>query len=592
MKRLVLNIFIIFLALLASNIVDAVKECKIREPELVKDTIKYSDHGDLDVYYDKSLLKRKRPVIIHVHGGGWCEGSKDKEGYMGSFFQETGYVSVLLNYRLYPETENIDDMVEDIYTGLKWVKKNIRKYGGDVNKMTLMGHSAGAHLATLTNVKAALKMTVNDKKLKPFHFKHLISLNGRHSIDEGEALQAGIDQLYQLSSVPGLSFLALYAEAREHLLIGKSGFDQVKILKNYKDKSINFLGAERYTFVECDEDTVDPMGLADPMIEQIKRTVKDVIIDHKIFHGDHQYMLDGVMNNDEKREKELLEIIEPELVKNTVKYSKHGDLDIYYDNTLLKKKRPVIIHVHGGGWCEGSKDKEAYMGSFFQKKGYISVLLNYRLYPETENIDDMVEDIYTALKWIKTNISLYGGDSDQMTLMGHSAGAHLATLTNVKAALKMTVNDKKLKPFHFKHLISLNGRHSIDEGEALQADIDQLYQLSHIPGLSFLALYAEAREHLLIGKSGFDQVKILKNYEDESIKSLGAEKYTFVECDEDTVDPMGLADPMIEQIKRTVRKVTVDHKIFHGDHQYMLDGVMNNDEKRENELLEIVESVY
>ncbi|ORX65056.1 alpha/beta-hydrolase [Anaeromyces robustus] len=308
MKSLqLLSIFTIFLALIAFNVEAKKKEV---EPELVKETIQYSDYGDLDVYYDKSLLNKKRPVIIHVHGGGWCEGSKDNEAYMGSFFQEIGYVSVLLNYRLYPETESIDDMVEDIYTALKWVNKNIYKYGGNKNQMTLMGHSAGGHLATLTNVKAALKMTVNGKKLKPLHFKHLISLNGRHSIDEGEALQAGIDQLYQLSHIPGLSFLALYAEAREHLLIGKSGYDQVKILKEYDDKSINTLGAEKYTFVECDEDTVDPMGLADPMIEQVNRTVRKVTVDHKIFHGDHQYMLNGVLNKDPTIEAELLEIVE------------------------------------------------------------------------------------------------------------------------------------------------------------------------------------------------------------------------------------------------------------------------------------------
>jgi len=309
MKSLILvNIFTIFLAFLAINVVDAKK--KVVEPELVKETIKYSDYGDLDVYYDKSLLKKRRPVIIHVHGGGWCEGSKDKEGYMGDFFQKKGYVSVLLNYRLYPQTESIDDMVEDVYTALKWVNKNIKNYGGNKNEITLMGHSAGAHIATLTTVKAGLKMKVNGKKLKPFHFKHLIPLNGRHSIDEGEALQEGIDQLYQLSHIPGLDFLALYAEAREHLLIGKSGYDQVKILKGYEDKSIDFLGAEKYTFVECDEDTVDPMGLSDPMIEQLKRTVNNVTIDHKIFHGDHQYMLDGVKNDDAKIEGELLEIVE------------------------------------------------------------------------------------------------------------------------------------------------------------------------------------------------------------------------------------------------------------------------------------------
>ncbi|KAG4108467.1 hypothetical protein H8356DRAFT_3487 [Neocallimastix lanati (nom. inval.)] len=55
-------------------------------------------------------------------------------------------------------------MVEDIYNALHWTVKNIHKYGGDKSQITLMGHSAGAHSATLTTVKAALKMIVNDQK--------------------------------------------------------------------------------------------------------------------------------------------------------------------------------------------------------------------------------------------------------------------------------------------------------------------------------------------------------------------------------------------------------------------------------------------
>ncbi|ORX65054.1 alpha/beta-hydrolase [Anaeromyces robustus] len=308
MKSLnLINIILFFITLVAGN---AINNTEYYEPQLQKQTISYTSYADLDVYYDASQLENKRPVIVYVHGGGWCEGSKDKENYMGTFFQNQGYVSVLLDYRLYPQTEEIDDMVHDIYTALRWVNENVDKYGGDAEQITLIGHSAGAHLATLTTVKSALGMEVNGEILQPFHFKHLIPLNGRHSIDEGETLLAGIDQLYQLSHIPGLDFLALYAEAREHLLVGKSGYDQVKILKGYPDKSINFLGAEKFTFVECDEDTVDPMGLSDPMIEQIDRVVISPVIDHKIYHGDHQYMLNGVMNNDPNIEAELLEIVQ------------------------------------------------------------------------------------------------------------------------------------------------------------------------------------------------------------------------------------------------------------------------------------------
>jgi len=281
----------------------------IDDEQLVKKTFNYTSVSDLDVYYDKSKIHNKRPVVMHVHGGGWCEGSKDKEAYVGEFFQKNDYVAVLINYRLYPQTENMDDMVEDIYNALQWTIENIHKYGGDSQNISLMGHSAGAHLATLTTVKAALEMEVNGVPLEPIHLSNLISLNGRHKLDEGDELLAGIEQLKQLGNIPGLSFLKLYGEAREHLLVGKSGFDQSKILKKYEDKSLETLGADKYVFVECDADTVDPLGLAEPMIEQLVRTVKRVEIDHLIYEGDHQFILNGIMNGDEKVEHDVLNMV-------------------------------------------------------------------------------------------------------------------------------------------------------------------------------------------------------------------------------------------------------------------------------------------
>jgi len=283
------------------------------KPKFNKITENYTDKSDLDVYYQKSYFIRNNPVVVYVHGGGWCEGSKDKEAFMGEFFQRNGYVAVLINYRLYPETENIDDMVEDIYNALQWTIKNIGKYGGNPNNISLMGHSAGAHLSTLTTVKAALGMKVNNITLNPIHLSNLVSLNGRQKLDEGEDLTNGINELRKLCKTPGLEFLDLYAEAREHLLVGKSGFDQSKILKDYRDKSFLVLGAKKFTFVECDEDTVDPLGLADPMIQQLKRVVTNVSINHKIFKGDHMYILDGIKNGDKEIEREVLGMIKEDV---------------------------------------------------------------------------------------------------------------------------------------------------------------------------------------------------------------------------------------------------------------------------------------
>ncbi len=95
--------------------------------------------------------------------------------------------------------------------------------------------------------------------------------------------------------------------------------------------------------------------------------------------------------------------------------------------------KPVVLFVHGGNWNAGNKNTYGFLGRNFAKKDIVTVIPSYTLSPMA-NFDTMAEQIVEALKWTKTNISKYGGDSSQIYLMGHSAGGHLIALisTNPK----------------------------------------------------------------------------------------------------------------------------------------------------------------
>ena len=85
-----------------------------------------------------------RPVIIFTHGGGWNWGDPDDYGFIARSFASEGYVVVLTGYRLFPQAR-YPAMLEDLAASVAWTKANIARYGGDPDRMVLMGHSAGAY---------------------------------------------------------------------------------------------------------------------------------------------------------------------------------------------------------------------------------------------------------------------------------------------------------------------------------------------------------------------------------------------------------------------------------------------------------------
>lgn len=96
---------------------------------------------------------------------------------------------------------------------------------------------------------------------------------------------------------------------------------------------------------------------------------------------------------------------------------------------------PVLIYIHGGSFTGGSADEGYISGEEYAKNGVIFVAMNYRVgpfgfcsHPDLADENGIVgnyglHDQFTAIKWIKDNISAFGGDGEKLTLLGQSAGA-------------------------------------------------------------------------------------------------------------------------------------------------------------------------
>lgn len=109
-----------------------------------------------DVYYPSDPSK-KYPGIAMVHGGGWISGSKENEKFMAMELASKGYVVIAVGYRL-ADVAKFPAGVEDIESGIQWLKRNHQKYSLRKKKIAVLGESAGAQIATLVGVKKKNKI--------------------------------------------------------------------------------------------------------------------------------------------------------------------------------------------------------------------------------------------------------------------------------------------------------------------------------------------------------------------------------------------------------------------------------------------------
>jgi acetyl esterase/lipase len=100
----------------------------------------------LDVYSPPHA--KDLPVVFWIHGGGWQTGDKASVQIKPQAFMDKGFVFVSTNYRLLPQVD-MGTIVRDIARSIHWVHDHIAEYGGDPQRLLVMGHSAGAQLAAL-----------------------------------------------------------------------------------------------------------------------------------------------------------------------------------------------------------------------------------------------------------------------------------------------------------------------------------------------------------------------------------------------------------------------------------------------------------
>lgn len=110
--------------------------------------VAYGTHGQhLDIWRPAHAAPA-RPVVIFFHGGAWRSGSAAAYGFAGRALARLGYVVVVPDYRKLP-AHRFPAFMQDAAQVLDWTRRNIGAMGGDRDRIALMGHSSGAHVALL-----------------------------------------------------------------------------------------------------------------------------------------------------------------------------------------------------------------------------------------------------------------------------------------------------------------------------------------------------------------------------------------------------------------------------------------------------------
>lgn len=126
-------------------------------------------------------------------------------------------------------------------------------------------------------------------------------------------------------------------------------------------------------------------------------------------------------------------------------------LDVYPAKSTANA--PILVFIHGGAWKLGKKEQVQEKPEALNREGICFVSLNYRLHPDG-NYQDQATDIAKALAWVQQNAHAFHADPEQIVLMGHSAGAHLAALVAIDDRYLSRVH---LTPAILRGVILLDG---------------------------------------------------------------------------------------------------------------------------------------
>jgi len=100
-------------------------------------------------------------------------------------------------------------------------------------------------------------------------------------------------------------------------------------------------------------------------------------------------------------------------------------MDIY--RPPVSGRYPCVVQIYGGSWQRGHPGDDASFARYLASRGFVVFAIDYRHAPRWK-WPAQIEDVRTALRWVRDHAAEWDGDAARLALFGRSAGAHLAML--------------------------------------------------------------------------------------------------------------------------------------------------------------------
>lgn len=193
---------------------------------------------------------------------------------------------------------------------------------------------------------------------------------------------------------------------------------------------------------------------------------------------------------------------------------------------------PFVVYIHGGGWISEDKDIEGYQTPWVHallRNGIAIAPINYRLAPSLAEGGDLngvsfpaqIQDCFAAIRFLRANAAKYKLDPNNIAVMGHSAGGHLAALVGLASEVEEFHNDGwNLEVDHrVKVAISLAGPTDI---RVYEKQTPMFLQTLNTPNWEYISSNSDSCVELLLGGPLRDNMK----------KAVAASPVSYVSSDD------------------------------------------------------------